>query len=48
MISDLSHFTSLIFAGTLRAPTYLIITGIMLKGCKTKLMQMKEQKVVPF
>ena len=36
MTNDQSHFTYLMFAGTLWVPACLIIIGIMLKGCKNQ------------
>ena len=49
MTIDQSHFTYLMFAGTLWAPTCLIIIGIMLKGCKNQTdADERNKKLSPF
>ena len=47
MTTDQSYFSYLMFAGTLWAPTYLIIIEIMLKGCKIQTDAMKGTKCYP-
>ena len=49
MTIDQSHFTYLMFAGTLWAPICLIIIGIMLKGCKNQTdADERNKKLSPF